>query len=295
VQYATQQAGLDVDSFAPRISFFFNAHNDFFEEIAKFRAARRIWATIMKERFHAHNPKSWMLRFHTQTAGCTLTAQEPHNNAIRVAFQALSAVLGGTQSLHTNSRDEALSLPTEESVKLALRTQQIIGFESGVAGVIDPLGGSYYVERLTADIEKAVNDYLEKVDEMGGALKAIENGYFQKEIHQSAYEYQQAIERGDTSVVGVNTFADTAAHKRFSILKVAPRTVEKQVKKLQQIKRRRNSQRVQEHLKELYNCAQQGSNIMGPIIDCVRAYGTVGEISDTLRRVYGTYQEKSIF
>jgi methylmalonyl-CoA mutase N-terminal domain/subunit len=295
VQYATEQAGLNVDSFAPRISFFFNAHNNFFEEIAKFRAARRIWASVMKERFRAQSPKSWMLRFHTQTAGCTLTAQEPQNNAIRVAFQALSAVLGGTQSLHTNSRDEALGLPTEESVKLALRTQQIIGFESGVAQTIDPLGGSYFVERLTTDIEKAVRTYLQKVDDMGGALKAIESGYFQKEIHQSAYEYQQAIERGDTSVVGVNKFTDRHENRRFSILKVAPHIVAKQIKRLQKIKYRRNNEKVEYCLGELERGAMEGSSIMPLIIDCVRVYATVGEISDTLRSVYGIYEEKSIF
>jgi len=295
VTYAVEQAGLKVDSFAPRISFFFNAHNDFFEEVAKFRAARRIWARIMKDRFHAGDPKSWMLRFHTQTAGCTLTAQEPQNNAIRVALQALSAVLGGTQSLHTNSQDEALSLPTEESVKLALRTQQLIGYESGVASVIDPLGGSYYIERLTSDIERGVHAYLDKIDELGGALKAIERGYFQKEIHQSAYEYQQAVERGDIRVVGVNTLVDKEVNKKFSIMKVSPKVVEKQIRRLRQIKHDRNKNKVDLCLRKLKETARTRSNIVPLIIDCVRCYATVGEISNTLREVFGEYKEKSIF
>lgn len=295
VQYAVERAGLNVDSFAPRISFFFNAHNNFFEEIAKYRAARRIWARIMRDRFHAKNPKSWMLRFHTQTAGCTLTAQEPYNNAIRVALQALSAVLGGTQSLHTNSQDEALGLPTEESVKLALRTQQIIGYESGVAQVIDPLGGSYYIEKLTNDIEEKVNVYLEKIDELGGALKAIEKGFFQKEIHHSAYEYQQAVERGDIRVIGVNTFVDQYLEKEFKIMKVSPKIAENQIRRLGRIKKERNNARVATSLRTLKETANAKSSIMPVIIDCVRHYATVGEISDELREVFGEYKEKDIF
>jgi methylmalonyl-CoA mutase N-terminal domain/subunit len=295
VHHAIEQGQLDVDSFAPRISFFFNAHNTFFEEIAKFRAARRLWARIMKERFRAKDPRSWMLRFHTQTAGCTLTAQEPQNNAIRVAFQALSAVLGGTQSLHTNSRDEALSLPTEGAVQLALRTQQIIAYESGVPLVIDPLGGSYYVEQLTNDIEERVQEYLGAIDDMGGALKAIENGFFQKEIHKSAYEYQQAIEQGRVNVIGVNKFAGNAREKRFSNLKVSPSAIMKQVTRLHRIKRIRDNGKVGRCLRMLKDAASARSNVMPVIIDCVRHYATIGEISDALREVFGEYKEKNIF
>jgi len=295
VQYAIDNRALDVDSFAPRISFFFNAHNNFFEEIAKFRAARRIWAKIMRNRFKAKNPKSWMLRFHTQTAGSTLTAQEPNNNAIRVAFQALAAILGGTQSLHTNSLDEALSLPTEESVKLALRTQQLVAYESRIPTVIDPLGGSYYVEYLTNELEKEIDKYLARIDELGGTLSAIERGYLQKEIHQSAYEYQKAVERGDIAVVGVNKFETEKTNKNFSILKVSAEILKKQKHKLKKIKQRRNSNKVKSSLKDLKSTARDNLNLMQPILKCVRAYATVGEISDTLREVYGVYKEKNIF
>ncbi len=295
VQYAIDSYGLDVDSFAPRISFFFNAHNNFFEEIAKFRAARRIWARIMCEKFKAKNPKSWMLRFHTQTAGSTLTAQEPSNNAIRVAFQALAAILGGTQSLHTNSRDEALSLPTEESVKLALRTQQLVAYESGIPAVIDPLGGSYYIESLTNKLEEEVNEYLDKIDEAGGALSAIEDGYFQKEIHRSAYEYQKAVERGEIAVVGVNKFATEKTNRKFSILKVSAETLRKQKKKIEKVKQRRKNKEVSALLRKLKKAASDNLNLMPPILECVKAYATIGEISNILREVYGEYEEKSIF
>ena len=295
VQYAIEQGGLDVDSFAPRISFFFNAHNNFFEEIAKFRAARRIWARAMKERFDAKNPKSWMLRFHTQTAGSTLTAQEPDNNAIRVALQALAAVLGGTQSLHTNSRDEALTLPTEESVVLALRTQQLIAYESRIPDVIDPLGGSYYIESLTDTIEKEVNEHLKKIDSMGGVLIAVEKGYFQEEIHRSAYEYQKAIEHADISVIGVNKFASSGEGKKFTTMRVSPKTVSKQLQRIKRVKARRNDAKVKSLLKKLERSAVNNENLMEPILTCVKAYATIGEISDTLRDVYGEYKEKNIF
>ncbi len=295
VQAAIERGKLAVDSFAPRISFFFNSHNSFFEEIAKFRAARRIWARIMREKFKAKNSKSWMLRFHTQTAGSTLTAQEPHNNAIRVAFQALAAVLGGTQSLHTNSRDEALALPTEESVKLALRTQQIIAFESRVPEVIDPLGGCYYVESLTNDLESKVNEYLDKVEEMGGALAAIDRGYFQKEIHKSAYEYQKAVERGEKIIVGVNKFVTEEGVNKYSILKVSPQVVKKQIQRTKRIKRARDNSKTKRFLRVLERAAINNKNVMTSILSCVKAYATIGEISDTLRQVYGEYKEKSLF
>lgn len=295
VQYAIDQGGLDVDSFAPRISFFFNAHNNFFEEIAKFRAARRIWARIMKSRFKAKNPRSWMLRFHTQTAGSTLTAQEPNNNAIRVAFQALAAVLGGTQSLHTNSRDEALSLPSEESVRLALRTQQLIAYESKIPEAIDPLGGSFYIESLTDEIENDVNVYLRKIDSMGGVLPAIEKGYFQEEIHRSAYEYQKAIEQGDNIVVGVNRFVDPDTEGNFTTVKVAPVTVKQQVQRIRRIRTRRNNPAVRSFLDKLEKAALVGENLIEPILACVKAYATIGEISDILRKVYGEHKEKNIF
>ncbi|NOR16339.1 methylmalonyl-CoA mutase [candidate division WOR-3 bacterium] len=295
VQVAIEKGGLNVDSFAPRLSFFFNAQNNFFEEIAKFRAARRIWARIMRKRFKAKNPKSWVLRFHTQTAGSTLTAQEPNNNAIRVAFQALAAVLGGTQSLHTNSRDEALTLPTEESVKLALRTQQIIAYESRIPEVIDPLAGSYYVESLTNELEKEVNEYLEKIEEMGGTLAAIENGYLQKEIHKSAYEYQKAVENGEIAVIGVNKFVTEQTATKYSILKVASELVKKQIRKIRMVKQRRNNKKVKVLLNDLKKAAIENLNLMKPILKCVKEYATIGEISDTLREVYGEYKEKNIF
>jgi len=295
VQVAIEKGGLNVDSFAPRLSFFFNAQNNFFEEIAKFRAARRIWARIMRKRFKAKNPKSWVLRFHTQTAGSTLTAQEPNNNAIRVAFQALAAVLGGTQSLHTNSRDEALTLPTEESVKLALRTQQIIAYESRIPEVIDPLAGSYYVESLTNELEKEVNEYLEKIEEMGGTLAAIENGYLQREIHKSAYEYQKAVENGEIAVIGVNKFVTGQTATKYSILKVASELVKKQIRKIRMVKQRRNNKKVKVLLNDLKKAAIENLNLMKPILKCVKEYATIGEISDTLREVYGEYKEKNIF
>ncbi len=283
------KAGLDVDEFAPRLSFFFAAHTEFLEEIAKFRAARRLWAKIMKERFGAKNPKSMVLRFHTQTGGVTLTAQQPKNNIVRVTLQALAAVLGGTQSLHTNSYDEALALPTELSVMIALRTQQIIADESGVANTVDPLGGSYVIERLTDDIEKAAEDYIRKIDEMGGMLKAIEAGYPQKEIHESAYRYQMEVERGERVIVGVNRFVMDEEPPVGEILKVDPALEKKQIERLKELKKRRNQRNVEESLKNLRRAAENDDNLMPFIIEAVRNYATVGEIVKTLKEIYGTY------
>jgi methylmalonyl-CoA mutase N-terminal domain/subunit len=294
VEAVVKRGGLAVDEFAPRLSFFFNAHNDFFEEIAKFRAARRIWAKIMRERFKAKNPKSWMLRFHTQTAGSTLTAQEPHNNAIRVAYQALAAVLGGTQSLHTNSYDEALSLPTEDAVRLALRTQQIIAYESNVPNVIDPVGGSYYLEELTNRLEARVNDYLKKVDDLGGSVNAIADGYFQKEIHESAYAYQKAVERGEKSVIAVNKFAQEKQMRKYATLRVPLKLVNRQKARKSSIIAKRDRRAVERAIEELRDAAINGRNLVPSILDCVREYATVGEISDTLRGVYGEFKERKI-
>ncbi len=285
---AAIKAGLAVDDFAPRLSFFFNAHLNFFEEIAKFRAARRVWAKIMKERFHANNPKSLMLRFHTQTAGSTLTAQQPDVNLMRVAFQALSAVLGGTQSLHTNSRDEALSLPTEESVLLALRTQQVIAYETGVADMVDPLGGSYYIESLTDEIERQVQEYIKKIDDMGGATKAVENGYLQREINESSYRYQKEVESGEQVVIGVNRFR-MEAKPPTDLLRVNPKVEEHQVGKLTALKVGRDNEAVKETLLNLKLAAQGNENLMPYLIESVRVYATLGEICDTLRAVFREY------
>lgn len=290
---AALKAGLDVDEFAPRLSFFFNAHNNLFEEVAKFRAARRIWARIMKERFHAKDPKSMMLRFHTQTAGSTLTAQQSDNNIVRVAIQTLSAVLGGTQSLHTNSRDEALALPTEDSVRIALRTQQIVAYESGAADVVDPLAGSYYVESLTDEIESRAMDYIKKIDDMGGAAKAIENGYIQKEIQDAAYSYQMDIENGKQVVVGVNKFEiEEKPHK--GLLKVDPKVGEEQVERLKMLKERRDNDKVSSDLQRLREAAKTDENLMPFILNCVRSYCTLGEICGVLREIFGEYQQSVI-
>ncbi len=289
---AALQAGLNVDDFAPRLSFFFNAHMDFFEESAKFRAARRLWARIMKERFGAKSPKSLMLRFHTQTAGCTLTAQQPHNNVIRVTLQALSAVLGGAQSLHTNSMDEAFSLPSEEAVQIALRTQQVIAYESGVANTVDPLGGSFFVERLTDEIEQRAQAYLDQIDKNGGAVAALEQGFIQKEIQESAYAYQRAVESGDQVVVGLNKFQQEEAPPR-NLLRVDPAVGESQVTKLKQVKARRDGAAVVSALEKLKNCAQGTDNLMPHIIAAVRCYASLGEICDTLREVFGEYRAVS--
>ncbi|MDI7276274.1 MAG: methylmalonyl-CoA mutase family protein [Anaerolineae bacterium] len=286
---AAVEAGLDVDEFAGQVSFFFAAHSNLLEEVAKFRAARRLWARLMRERFGARNPRSWMLRFHTQTAGSTLTAQQPENNVVRVALQALAAVLGGTQSLHTNSRDEALSLPTEESVSIALRTQQVIAHESGVADTVDPLGGSYCVEALTDQIECEASRYLEQIDRMGGALRAIEAGFIGQEIQNSAYRYQREIESAERIVVGVNRYAGAeAAPPR--LLRVDPEVQREQVARLQDLRTRRDSARVHRSLAALESAARGAENLVPLILDAVRAYATLGEICDALRRVFGEYR-----
>lgn len=291
---AAIRAGLDVDEFAPRLSFFFNAHNDLFEEVAKFRAARRVWAHIMRDRFGAKNPKSWMLRFHTQTGGSTLTAQQPDNNIIRVTLQALAAVLGGTQSLHTNSRDEALALPTEEAVRIALRTQQIIAYESGVAETVDPLAGSYYVESLTDRIEKEVFQYIKRIDDLGGAVKAIEQGYIQQEIQDSAYAWQMDVEKGERIIVGLNKF-QIKENPPKGLLRVDPAVGERQKQKLVALRAGRDQKAVDSALASL-RCAARGTdNLMPPILEAVRSYATLGEICGVLREEFGEYRPNVMF
>ena len=287
---AAIRAGLDIDKFAPRLSFFFNAHNNFLEEVAKFRAARRMWAKIMRDQFKAMNPKSWMLRFHTQTAGSTLTAQQPENNIVRTAIQAMAAVLGGTQSLHTNSFDEALALPTEASARIALRTQQVIAFESGAPQTVDPLAGSYYIESLTNEIEKRAAGYLEKIEAMGGMLKAIERGYVQQEIQNAAYEYQQAIDREEAVVVGVNRFQVEQDHT-VPIQRIDPTLEPKQVERLRALRAKRNADTWKAALQAVEDSARSGQNLMPRILTAVEANATVGEISDAMRKVYGEYKE----
>jgi methylmalonyl-CoA mutase, N-terminal domain len=287
---AAMDAGLDVDTFAGQLSFFFNSHNNLFEEVAKFRAARRMWAHIMRNRFHAQDPRSMMLRFHTQTAGSTLTAQQPDNNIVRTAYQALAAVLGGTQSLHTNSKDEALSLPTEEAVRIALRTQQILGYESGVADVVDPLAGSYYVEYLTNSIEEQAWDYIQRIDDLGGSVHAIERGFMQAEIEQAAYAYQRSLEEEQTVVVGVNRFI-MENEERPTLLRVDPEVGKRQAAKLALLRQRRDNEQVQRVLVALERGAGGTTNLMPLIIDAVEAYATLGEISDALRHVFGEQHE----
>jgi methylmalonyl-CoA mutase N-terminal domain/subunit len=284
-----QKRGLDVDEFVPRLSFFFNAHNDFFEEIAKFRAARKIWADVMKERFKAKNPRSWWLRFHTQTSGVSLMAQQPHNNVVRVALQALSAVLGGTQSLHTNSLDETYALPSEDAVTIALRTQQIIAHESGVINCIDPLGGSYYVETLTAQMEKEAKDYIRKIDDMGGMVKAIELGFPQKEIADSAFWYQKAVEKKEKIVVGVNAFE--MEHEPIPLLKIDEAVARQQLARLKKVKETRNNSEVKATLLDLKKAAEDDQNLMPFLLESVRVYATLGEIMEALKEVYGEYKE----
>lgn len=283
------KAGLDVDHFASRLSFFFNAHSNFLEEVAKFRAARRIWAKIMKERFNAQSEKSMMLRFHCQTAGSTLTAQQVDNNVVRTTIEAMAAVLGGAQSLHTNSRDEALALPTEDSVKIALRTQQLIAYESGVADTVDALAGSYYIEYLTDEIEKGARQYLDKIENMGGSVKCIELGYQQKEIAKSAYEYEMAIEHKDKIIVGVNKFAEDEDEKNLNLLKIDDSIQKKQVEKLNKVKKDRDNELVKKNLAELKNIAVKQDNIIPYILNCVESYCSIGEISNSLREVWGEY------
>jgi len=286
-------AGLDVDEFAPRISFFFNAHSDFFEEIAKYRAARRIWARVMKAQFHAKSERSWKLRFHTQTAGVSLTAQQPYNNVVRTALQALSAVLGGTNSLHTNSLDEALALPTEDAATLALRTQQIIAHESGVADVVDPLGGSYFLETLTSDLEREALAYFDRIDAMGGMVAAIERGFPQREIADSAYRFQQAVEQRQQVIVGVNGFVATD-EPPFEILYIDESAGEQQLARMADVKARRDPQQVSGALEAMRRAASGSDNLMPPILDAVRAYATLGEMCDVLRDVWGEWTEEAV-
>ncbi len=286
--------GLDVDAFAPRVSFFFDSHVNFFEEVAKFRAARRLWARIMKERFGANEERSWMLRFHTQTAGCSLTAQQPYNNIVRTALEALAAILGGTQSLHTNSFDEAYWTPSEEAVTIAVRTQQLLAYESGVADVVDPVGGSYYVESLTGELEKQASDYIAKIDSLGGAVTAIEQGYQQREIQQASYKYQKMVEEGKQKIVGVNDLV-TGESKIASTLRVKSEVEAKQKESLAKLKRERDNGKVKQTLKRLVEAAQGKENTMPPIIECVEAYATIGEICDVLRNVFGVQREFLFF
>jgi methylmalonyl-CoA mutase N-terminal domain/subunit len=289
VQYGID-AGLEVDAFVPRISFFFNAHNDFFEEIAKYRAARKIWAEVMRDHFEAADERSLKLRFHSQTAGVSLTAQQPYNNVVRTAIQALAAVLGGTQSLHTNSLDEALALPTSEAVTIALRTQQIIAHESGVANVVDPLGGSYFVERLTRDMERETHEYFETIDRMGGMVAAIERGYPQQEIAESAYRFQQAVERRDKIIVGVNGFV-AEAEEPLPILYIDETVGDRQVARLEKLRRERDNDRVRRAIDDLRKTAGGTANLMYPLLEAARAYATVGEMCDALREVWGEWEE----
>ena len=288
------KTGLDVDSFAPRLSFFFNSHIDFFEEIAKYRAARRIWARRMKEQYGAKDPRSLKLRFHTQTAGCSLTAQEPENNIVRTAYEALAAVLGGTQSLHTNSMDEVLALPSEKAVKIALRTQQVLAYESGVANTIDPLAGSYFIEALTEQMEAGAEEYFQKIETLGGVLPAIEQGFFQQEIADAAYEYQRAVDRGDRVVVGVNRYKSNEKME-MELLKIDPAVESKQLKRLKKLKGSRDAKKVSNCLKELKKCAASNNNLIPVIMEAVRAYATEGEITAALKEVFGEYREKALF
>jgi methylmalonyl-CoA mutase N-terminal domain/subunit len=290
---AALDAGLDVDDFAPQLSFFFVAQNNVLEEVAKFRAARRLWARIMRERFGAEDEKSLLLRFHTQTAGVSLTAQQPKNNIVRVAMQALAAVLGGTQSLHTNSYDEALGLPTEEAVEIALRTQQIIAHESGVAESVDPLAGSYYVERMTDEIETQAQAYIERIDELGGARQAIEIGYMQREIQEAAYKLQQEVETRERIVVGVNRYRDEQPSSA-QVLRIDPQVVEQQLRRLAEVRKRRDQARVDDALTALSNAANGEANVMPHILEAVEAYATLGEIADTMREVFGEYEPAAV-
>jgi len=292
VEAATER-GLNVDDFAPRLSFFFDSHIDFFEEIAKFRAARRMWAKIMRERFMAENPRSWILRFHTQTAGCSLTAQQPFNNIVRTAYEALAAVLGGTQSLHTNSLDETYAIPTEEAVTIALRTQQILAEETGVANTIDPLAGSYFVETLTRRVEDEASDYIRKIDEMGGMVAAIERGYPQMEIAESAYRYQRQVDSGEKVIVGVNKHVTD--HPPITIWRMRPDIEERQLRRLREVKQTRNPAKVKECLDQIRKASQDGENLMPHIINAVREYATIQEICDVWRDVFGRYSDPGYF
>jgi len=289
------ERGMDVDEFAPRISFFFNSHLDFFEEIAKFRAARKIYAKRMKERYGAKNPRSWWMRFHTQTAGCTLTAQQPENNIVRTAFQALAGVLGGTQSLHTNSMDETLALPSEKAVKIALRTQQIIAYETGVINTVDPLGGSYFVEALTDKMEKGANEIFEQIDTLGGVIPAIESGYFQKEIADAAYHYQKEIERKEKFIVGVNEFVEENEKIDIPILTVSPEVEKMQRERLTALRSKRNRKAVENSLEEIRIAAAENRNLMPLFVDAALNYVTLGEMTEELKKVFGVYEETAVF
>ena len=291
---AAIDAGLDVDTFAPRLSFFFNSHINFLEEVAKFRAARRLWAKIMRERFGAKESRSWMLRFHTQTAGCSLTAQQPHNNIVRTALEALAATLGGTQSLHTNSFDEAYAPPSQEAVTIAVRTQQILGYESDIANTVDPLGGSYYIEHLTDSLEKEAGEYISKIDSIGGAVAAIEHGYQQREIQDSSYRYQKAIESGKRTVVGVNKFISPYP-KIVGLLRVKPEAETKQRERTAQVRKDRDNSNVNQALKRLEDVARSNDNTVPAFLECVEAYATVGEICDVLRKTFTTQKEFLVF
>ncbi len=290
---AAMERGLDVDDFAPRLSFFFDSHIDFFEEIAKYRAARRIWAKIMKERFMAKNPRSWMLRFHTQTAGCSLAAQQPFNNIVRTAYEALAAVLGGTQSLHTNSLDETYAIPTEEAATIALRTQQILAEETGVTNTIDPLAGSYFVEALTNRMEEKAWEYIRKIDEMGGMVTAIERGYPQMEIAESAYRFQKQIDAGEKVIVGVNKYVTD--HQPITIWRMRPEIEERQLRRLQEVKTTRDNEKVKECLDQIRKASQDGKNLMPHIVNAVREYVTIQEICDVWREVFGRYSDPGYF
>ncbi len=287
--------GMNVDEFAPRISFFFNSHLDFFEEIAKYRAARKIYAKRMKEKYGAKNPRSWWLRFHTQTAGCTLTAQQPENNIIRTAFQALAGVMGGTQSLHTNSMDETLALPSEKAVKIALRTQQIIAYETGVINTVDPLAGSYFIESLTAKMEKQANEIFDQIDSLGGVIQAIESGYFQKEIADAAYRYQKEVERKEKFIVGVNEFVEKNEKVDIPILNISPEVEKNQKKRLADIKQSRNSEEVRISLNEIRAAAVDHKNLMPAFIKAARNYVTLGEMTGELKEIFGVYEETAVF
>jgi methylmalonyl-CoA mutase N-terminal domain/subunit len=289
------ERGMDVDAFAPRLSFFFNSHLDFFEEIAKFRAARKIWARRMRNTYGARNPRSWTLRFHTQTAGCTLTAQQPENNIVRTAFQALAGVLGGTQSLHTNSMDETLALPSEKAVTIALRTQQIIAHEIGVINTADPLGGSYFVEALTDRMEREAEAYFERIDALGGVIPAIEQGFFQREIADAAYRYQVSLDAGEKIIVGVNRFADPGEEQTIPILQISPGVEQSQRKRLAELRANRSQGDVDRTLETLKQAARNGGNLMPPLLECVRAYATLGEMCDALAEVFGVYEEQAVF
>ena len=294
VEDVIKRKGLQVDEFAPRLSFFFNSHIDFFEEIAKFRAARRMWAKIMRDRFKAKNPRSWWMRFHTQTAGCSLTAQQPYNNVVRTAIEALAAVLGGTQSLHTNSLDEVYAVPSEFAATIALRTQQIIGEETGVTNTIDPLAGSYFVEALTNQMEEKAFEYIEKIDAMGGMLAAIDLGYPQREIADAAFTYQQRVDSGDHTMVGVNKYV-SAEKEVIPVLKIDDQLEEEQIKRLREVKRTRDNREVRRCLDELQACCRRGDNVMPYVIDAVKAYASVQEICDVYREVYGEYRDPGIY